>query len=468
MAPRPDLRLVEPGAAHRVPASSGSPRLPEERAALGPALELAALGAGLTLVAVLMGRLPGWIHDLRAFQGLFVLGVAFYALTLLRLKRYATLPRVGGAVFVVALAVRVALLPAPPSLSDDIYRYVWEGRVLLHGGNPWAQSPRDPALTALRDRRVYPAVNHPELATIYPPLAEAGFALVAALSPTVLAMKGWVVAHDLGLVALLIALLRRQGLSPALGIVYAWNPLVWVEHAGSGHNDPTAMLWLLVALGAGRSRPMLSAAALAAGALVKLAPLAALPFLWRQWPWRARGLALGLLAAGLGAYGWATRGANSGLHAYWETWRNNALVFEVLERWTGSFRVARALGVAAVLGLVVWALTRGWPATRGTRAAFKCALLVSPVAHPWYQGWYLMLEPFAPSAPWILLSATAILSYGVFATPAEGRNYHLPFAWRLVEYGAPALLAVALACARARRARATPGSGHHAGEGADV
>jgi hypothetical protein len=445
MAERPRLRLV------------------------GPAFELAALGTGLTLVAVLLGRLPGWIHDLRAFQSLFLLGFAFYGLTLLRLARYAALPRVGGAVFVVALAARMALLAAPPSLSDDIFRYVWEGRVILHGGNPWVQSPLDPALRTLRDARVFPSINHPELATIYPPLAEAGFALVAALSPTIPAMKGWVIAHDLALVALLIALLRRQGRSPAWAIVYAWNPLVWVEYAGSGHNDPTAMLWLLVALATGRTRPMLSAATLAAGALVKLAPLAALPFLWRQWPWRARWLALALLAAGLGAYGWASRGASSGLHAYWEAWRNNALVFDVLEHWTGSFRIARTLGMAAVLGVVALALGRGWRAIRGTRAALKCVLLVSPVAHPWYQGWFLMLEPYAPTAPWILLSATAILSYGVFATPAAGRSYHLPFAGRLVEYGVPALLAVILAGLGAMRAGGPAGQGQQRGEeGTDV
>jgi hypothetical protein len=460
MAPRPGLRLVETG---------GAPGTPAARAAFGPALEFAALGTGLTLVAVLLARLPGWIHDLRAFQSLYLLAFACYALTLLRLPRYASLPRVGGAVFVVALAARVALFAAPPSLSDDIYRYVWEGRVLLHGGNPWAQCPLDPALAPLRDARIFPAVNHPELATIYPPVAEAGFALVAALSPTIPAMKGWVIAHDMALVALLIALLRRHGRSPAWAVVYAWNPLVLVEYAGGGHNDPTAMVWLLVALAAQRARPMLSAAALGLGALVKLAPLVALPFLWRHWPWRARWLALGLLTAGLGAFAWASRGANSGLHAYWESWRNNALAFEALERWSGSFHTARALGLAAVCGVGALALGRGWSAIHGTRAILKSALLVSPVAHPWYQGWFLMLEPWAPTAPWILLSATAILSYGVFATPAAGRNYHLPLAWRVLEYGAPALLALTLAGAGALRGRdAARGGRGRAGEAADV
>jgi len=395
-----------------------------------------------------MGRLPGWLHHLGTFQSLYLVAFAFYALTLAGLPRYAALPRAGLAVFVVALAARVALLPAPPALSDDIYRYVWEGGVVVHGGNPYRQSPLDPALVPLRDPHIFPFVNHPELATIYPPLAEAEFALVAAVSPTVGAIKGWILLPDLALVALVGRLLSRRGRSPAYAAVYAWNPLVLVEYSGSGHNDPTAMVWLLLALLVLESRPTLSAAALTAAVLVKLAPLIALPFLWRRWPWRARLLALAALGLGLGWFIAQTRGASSGLLAYWRVWRNNQLLFGGFERLTGSLAGARLLAAAVIGATLAAAWAWSWPPERAVRAGFKAGLLAGPVAHPWYQGWYLMLEPLAPSAPWLLLSATAILSYGVFAGPPEGRNFHLPLAWRGVEYGAPALLAAGLALAR--------------------
>jgi hypothetical protein len=413
-------------------------------------LELLALGAALLVLVALIARLPDWLSSLRAFQIRFAAAFALYALTLARLPRLAGARAAAAIVLAVALAARLALLGAQPSLSDDIYRYAWEGRVLLHGGDPWAQPPDDPALAALRDQRIYPGVNHPDLATIYPPLAEAGFALVAALSPTLAAMKLWVMAHDLVLIALLMMLLRRHGVDPTWAALYAWNPLVLIEYAGSGHNDPTAMVWLLAALLLARARPALSALALAAGVMVKLAPLAALPALWREWPGRARALAALALAAGLSAFAWLTRGASSGLHAYWSTWRNNDLVFELLERWTGGFEAARAIELTIVAAAIAFALWRGFEAARATRAVLKTGYLVSPVAHPWYAGWFLMLEPLAPSAPWILLSATAIMSYGVLGTPAAGRGFHLPLAWRAVEFGAPALLAVGLAVARPR------------------
>ncbi len=413
-------------------------------ASLAAALEFAALGAGVALTMALLGQLPSWFRNLGTFQSLFALAFAFFSLALLRLKHYERLPHAGLAVVAVAVAARLALLPAAPSLSGDLYRYVWEGRVILNGGNPYRQSPDDPGLIPLRDRVVHPHINHKDLATIYPPLAEAGFALVAAVSPTVTAFKAWVILHDLALVIVLLAWARREGLSPVSVIAYAWNPLVLVEYAGSGHNDPTALLWLAVALMLSRDRPMASAVALVVGSLTKLAPLVALPFLLRRWPWRARVLAVALLAAGLGWFLSEARGPSSGLAAFWGAWSNNELAFHYLERMTGSYATARCVALVLLAALLLWALRRAASETEGTRRMMRGSLLLSPVLHPWYLGWVLVFESHKPSYPWLLLSLTAVLNYGVLATPAEGRAFHLPLAWRWVEYGFPLLLAILL------------------------
>jgi hypothetical protein len=434
---RPPLRLIEDG---------GRPRVP-----LAPAFELAALGTGLTLAMALIGALPGLQQRLGAFQALYVIGFAFLGLTLLRMSRFVTVPRTGMIVVAVAFAARVPLLFAPPSLSDDVYRYVWEGTVIAHGANPYAQAPDDPRLAALRDREIHPRVNHPEIATIYPPLAEAGFALVAAIAPSVFGFKLWVLLHDLLLVLVLLALLRREGQPPLAAIAYAWNPLVIVEYAGSGHNDPTAMLWLAVAWLLAPRRPVLSALALGAGALVKLAPLVTLPLFFARWPWRARLAALAVLLPGLGLFWALTRGADSGLTAYWSRWRNNELVFHALERWLG-FEQARFAALVLVAGAILWALWQRRETIAASRLVLRVATVVAPVVHPWYLGWTLMAEPLRPSAPWLLFSLTAVLSYGVLATPAEGRDFHLSLGGRAIEYGLPLALAAALAAWRRLRA----------------
>ncbi len=433
---RPPLTLVEGGA---------------HPPGIAAALELGVLGTALTLVVSWMANLPGAFHDLGRFQLLYVVAFALYALAVLRLPRWSALPHVGWAVLAVTLATRAAFLAAPPSLSGDLFRYVWEGKVLAHGFDPYALSPADPALAALRDSAIHPFVNHPELSAIYPPLALAGYAAVAALSPSVMAIKLWCLLNEIALVVVLLAWMKRRDLSPANVLVYAWNPLVIVEFAGSAHNDPAGMLWLALALMWVERRPIASALAIAAGVLTKLAPLMAVPFLVLRFPWRARVIAFVSIGAGLGAYLAWTRHPDSGLSAFGGSWRNNELLFHYLALWTGSDSIARAVAASGVAAVIGFALARGTAPERATQLGFRTALLLSPVFHPWYLGWALMFEPLKPSWPWLVLSLTMILNYGVFHTPAAGRSFHLPLAWRWVEYGIP--LAVAIALFVARRAQ---------------
>src|SRR5687767_1762069 len=75
-------------------------------------------------------------------------------------------------VIVFAALFRLSLLFAPPFLSDDIYRYVWDGRVQAAGINPYRHIPADPVLADLRDDKIYPKINRRDYApTMYPPLA---------------------------------------------------------------------------------------------------------------------------------------------------------------------------------------------------------------------------------------------------------------------------------------------------------
>ena len=425
------------------------------------AAEFGALGLGLTLVMCVMARVPNWSRQLPEFQALEAVAFAFYALAVIRLHRYGALPAAALFVLAVAFATRAALLPVEPTLSDDLYRYAWEGRVILHGGNPYRSAPSSPELAALRDPVIWPRVNHPDLATIYPPLAEAGFALMQRVSPSVAAIKTWVVLADLALVGVLMRLCAAAGRGAASALVYAWNPLALIEYAGNGHLEPVAMAPLALALLWLKRRPVLSALALAAGVLVKLGPLVALPIVALRWPVRARWICALVLIPGLVWFWRETRGANSGLGVYWQTWRNNALFFDWIERWSGQAWLARAIALLAVALTSVWAVWTATEAARGARAVFRAAVLFSPVIHPWYLGWLLLFEPVAPSAPWLLLSATASLNYGVFAAPTDRAAFHLPPAWRLVEFGLPALLAVVLWGARRLR-RALGGEAGHA------
>ena len=409
------------------------------------ALEPVVLAVLLAFVATLLGRLPDWRAELGRFQLLMLVAFAAYALAVLRRGRWRALPRGGAFVVLVALTLRAAVFPVPPTLSDDVYRYAWEGRVLAGGGNPYAHAPDDPALARFRDAEVHPRINHPELRTIYPPLAEAGFALVARVWFSLVAFKLWVLVHDLALCVLLAWWCARRGGSAWDALVYAWNPLVVAEYAGGAHHDPTGILWLVAAVAWAERRPVASACAAITSVLVKLVALPALPFVVRAWPARVRVVGLSVLAASLVGYVLIARGPHSGLEAFANHWRHDESLFAGLAWLVGEPR-ARVAAVGLVVAVTIFALMRRVDAIAGTRLVLRSGLLLGPVVHPWYLGWVLAFEALSPSPSpaWLLLSCTVLLGYGTFAPPAEGGAYHPGVAWRVVQYGLPAALAVGL------------------------
>ncbi len=431
------------------PAAGGSARR------IAVALEPTALALLLAAVATQWGHLPDWRLELGRFQALGLIAFAAYALAVARRKQWSALPRGGVFVVLVALTLRIAVLPVTPTLSDDVYRYAWEGRVLASGQSPYAHAPSDPALTALRDRDVHPHVNHPELTAIYPPLAEAGFALVAKLAYSLLAFKLWVIAHDLALVALLAWWCAKRGGSAWDALIYAWNPLVVSEYAGSAHHDPTGILWLVAALALAERRAFTSAGALLAAVMVKLVAVPAWPFIARAWPRRVQIVGTFVLAAALSGYAMLTRGPGSGLHAYAAHWRHNDALFGLLAMGLGD-GLARVVGVVLIVGLAAAFFVRRVGSSDAVRGLLRAGLLLGPVVHPWYLGWVLALECASPSWAWLALSCTVTLGYGTFAPPAEGGGYHPAGFMRAIEFGVPALIAIGcagMAWLRRRRVR---------------
>jgi hypothetical protein len=173
------------------------------------------------------------------------------------------------------LLLGLALLPRTPSLSDDIYRYVWDGRVQLAGHNPYLHSPESPALNDV----VYAQrglINHPAVRTIYPPLAELLFAAAAPVGGGIVLLKllmglaGLLTAGALALLA--PAEKRREALT-----LYLLCPLVIQETWGSGHVEIVAVLFAVLAAALlARGRDGWAGLSLGLGAAMKLTPAALL------------------------------------------------------------------------------------------------------------------------------------------------------------------------------------------------
>ncbi len=130
--------------------------------------------APLIALAILPGVLAALAPSMPPAALVAAYGALFipYAWALRRAHRSELDPRrLALAIVLAALAARVPLTLAAPLLSDDLYRYVWDGRVAHAGLNPFLHPPSSDALAHVRDASVWPLINHPEIPTIYPPVS---------------------------------------------------------------------------------------------------------------------------------------------------------------------------------------------------------------------------------------------------------------------------------------------------------
>jgi hypothetical protein len=331
-----------------------------------------------------------------------------------------------------AVAFRLTLLGLSPTLSDDVYRYVWDGRVQQAGINPYRYAPDDPALRALRDES-WGFINHKDIPTVYPPLMQLAFRLGAWMAPTVLMQKAVFLACDLAIVVLLVVLLPRWGASPFMSLIYAWHPLVVVEVAASGHNDPLGVLLLLLGLAFwhGRRRAM-GTAVFALSFLSKFTTL----LLWPFYAVRARKLLLVFLAVVLiGSLPcWGSPHFRPGLWHYARPWEFNSSLYHVLNAWLGNPFLVRLLGALAVIATGWIVAARHDDVTGYTLVVIQAAILVTPVLEPWYLLWLIPLLCLRPSWMWLVFSGLVAASYLALVRFAQEGIWAMPAWVRWVEY----------------------------------
>lgn len=338
-------------------------------------------------------------------------------------------------ILLLAAVLRVALFAVPPSLSDDVYRYRWDGRVQAAGRNPYAEPPAAASLAPLRDAS-WQRINYPRIRTIYPPLAQVLFATTYRIDDGVAAFRIAATVGDLLCIWLLLACLSAYGLPVWLVALYAWHPLPVVEFASSGHFDAWAMAAVLaVVLAHRRGRPLLSTGLLAAAILLKTWPLLFAPLLLRHRPRWHIGLLVGLVAAGYLPY----LGAGAAILQPWldytGRWRFNDGVFFVLEAAVGSLELAKALAAGALVGLLAWLWRRETEPVAGSYWLLLAFVLLMPTIHPWYLLWGLPLAALAGDLGWVLLCTLAPVAYWILVGAGSDSNLWVEPSWpRWVEY----------------------------------
>lgn len=391
-------------------------------------------------------------------------------------------------VVAVAALLRLGALLAPTSLSDDVHRYAWDGSVLVAGENPYRETPRDHFQQGDRSAAQFELLNSPDYYSIYPPIAQGVFAAGVVGSeltgiPADRFLRGLLALIDLATIVLIMVALGDLRRSGSAVVLYAWNPLVIWEVAGGGHTEALMLLFLVAAvLATLRKRPVWLGLAIGAAGLSKLTVLAVAPIMgW--YLWRARSLAAAMSAAAIAcctiALGYSffwfpglVENTRASLSLYYGHFIFNAPIFD-MSRWILGYREGVTPDVSHIvvpsfqvvlliaLALAMWRVGRHRDrVAAGIYAVFVCALLFTPVFHPWYLLPALVMAVLSGAWSALALSGLICLSYLAYLPAAGGRVsgllmalQYIPFAGLLAVDGFRSVLTPIMRTRAARKYR---------------
>ncbi|MCX2741090.1 glycosyltransferase family 87 protein [Pontibacter anaerobius] len=369
---------------------------------------------------------------------------------------------------VAAIFFRLIFLFATPALSDDYFRFVWDGRLLAAGQNPYLylpqyfmqpEAPLVPGLT----QELFAQLNSQGYYSVYPPVSQAVFWLAALPSPqsvtgSVVVMRLILLLAEAGSVLLLWRLLRKMALPEKHVLLYALNPLVILELVGNLHFEALMIFFLLLALyQLFYHRLVWSGFAFGLAIGTKLLPLMFLPFVLRRLGWR-QFILYGTVVLITVVAQFAPlinqdvlQHIFQSLDLYFQRFEFNASVYYLL-RWLGfrlaGYNLISILGPLLSLVTLVTILSMASVKKLGSvrrlagymAAALTVYLLLSTTVHPWYLSTLLALTVMSHFRFAITWSGLAMLSYAAYRTPTYHEDlllvtleYTMVLLWLMVE-----------------------------------
>ena len=350
-------------------------------------------------------------------------------------------------IILIAAIIRIPFLFRPPELSDDIYRYLWDGLQFLNGYNPYSSAPSSmhPQSAFLLELRRH--VNHPELVTIYPPAAQLVFIAGSALHKSVFGIKAVLIAMDLLTCLMIIRILKNMQLPAWRSVLYAWNPLAVIETAASGHIDTAGPMFLFFAFlllmrnpapdNPGKRSDFASKTLLPPTAglsfsfavLVKLLPFIFLPGLALLAGKRGRLFFLSGFIAGIFILSVPflpdLKNMLNTLGIYMQHWEFSGLGFRMLRKMVSSGDIARYILAIIFMLIAVFSYTLLRQRLKSSSSITACNviatfytltlcfLFLTPTLHPWYVLYLVCFLPFTVSAAGLALSWSIFFAYYV-------------------------------------------------------
>ncbi len=371
----------------------------------------------------------------------------------------------------VGIVFRLMVWPLAPGLSDDPYRYRWEGKLQAAGGNPYDARPADARWTTLRDE-TYARVPGKDFKAVYGPVIEQierwTYRAAAAASPDPERQVFWFklpfALCDLGAMAALWHLLAAHGLPRERILIYAWSPLTVVEFWATGHNDSVvALLIALAFVAAARSRWTWSFVALSLAIGAKIWPVLLFPLFigWKQkrplrwWQWWVTIPITGLLVLPY----WTNVTENlQFMSGFMGGWRNNDSLYGLILWLARDLYRAKYAAFAIVAAAVAILTLMEIPIERASLWAIAVMLMVSANCHPWYLTWLLPLLVLIPVPGLLLWTALVPLAYSAVVSWVALGDWQGSNAFRWFEYAPVYALLTGSWLVAWLRARRSPGN----------
>lgn len=357
---------------------------------------------------------------------------------------------------------RGCLLLATPWLSDDYVRFIWDGRLLANGVNPYLTLPSALVGTSAAQQAhltdsLFRLLNSPHYYTVYPPFNQALFGLSAFFSGqnifvNVIWLRIWILLAEAGTAWLLPRLLTRFRLPTRTALLYWLNPLVILELTGNLHFEAvmiSLLLWAVWLLLRRESSNVGSAAVGALAIVTKLLPLLFMPLLIRRLGWKW-GLLYALLVSGLTVALFApffsldlVRNFLSSVNLYFQKFEFNASVYYLIREagyWTTGYNIietaGKVLSLATLMG-VLWISFRSSWTTSLPLWILTFYFALATTVHPWYLTTLVAASVFSPYRFAIVWSGAVFLTYSAYGQVPYRENLWLT----ALEYGVVVLFA---------------------------
>jgi hypothetical protein len=341
---------------------------------------------------------------------------------------------------------RIVLVPSDPFLSDDVYRYLWDGKIFGAGINPYKHAPLDIQLSEFKDSLVFPNINFPEIATSYPPVSQFIFWINNLLGGSIFTWKILLLLVEIPLICILLKLTEYFQLNKSRILIYFYNPLLIIETYSSGHLEILGVFffWIAVLLFFKR-HDWGSVTFLAFSIMTKFFPLiSGLPFLIQKF-FRKSGFLMLILVILLLPFMFSGIVPLPGLFSYINRWEFNGGLYQFITsvlnlidvkeynwmmlNFSGhqeTFYISHGFyyKLFALLIFIVVSVdqvkklktTSTYRSINYIQRSFILTalfLLLTPTLHPWYLIWIIPFLVFIPNISWIIFTLLIQASYFV-------------------------------------------------------